>query len=577
MALDAIDAARSALAGGDSEKALALLADRHDPVAMHLRAVALRRLNRIDEARTSFAAALAGSPGDPEVANNFANLLHQTGANEEALSLYDRALSLRPGYRDAKFNKAVLLSKAGHAAPALQLFQDLVADTPGDARAWSGCGTALRRLGRLGEAACAYDNSLQADAQLASARKGRAQIALERGEADAVDRFRHALEVAPGDLSLIHGLVEALEAAGDERATDVLRRALTVHPDWSAGHALMARIAAERGDADPAAALQDAVDKRPGDRDLALSLAATLAAGERWAEALAALPPGADAELAILRAHYLCESGEVGQALALIENHQLMPQAAVIAARAHLRLHEPVRAARLLEGALRTDSDSVAVWAHLELAWRFTGDARSTWLSGQDGLVTVEDIGLGGHERAETAELLRSLHRTRAHPLGQSLRGGTQTRGSLFARTEPVLARLRAAILDAVERYRAQLPPHDPDHPLLRHRDAKLRMTGSWSVRLTDAGFHVGHIHPDGLISAACYIALPDWGSDDGARAGWLELGRPPVELGLALEPLTTIAPIAGRLALFPSFLFHGTRPFLSGERLSVAFDIGVA
>jgi len=25
---------------------------------------------------------------------------------------------------------------------------------------------------------------------------------------------------------------------------------------------------------------------------------------------------------------------------------------------------------------------------------------------------------------------------------------------------------------------------------------------------------------------------------------------------------------------LFPSFLFHGTRPFSAGERLSVAFDL---
>jgi hypothetical protein len=25
---------------------------------------------------------------------------------------------------------------------------------------------------------------------------------------------------------------------------------------------------------------------------------------------------------------------------------------------------------------------------------------------------------------------------------------------------------------------------------------------------------------------------------------------------------------------LFPSFLFHGTRPFLGGERLTVAFDL---
>jgi len=29
-----------------------------------------------------------------------------------------------------------------------------------------------------------------------------------------------------------------------------------------------------------------------------------------------------------------------------------------------------------------------------------------------------------------------------------------------------------------------------------------------------------------------------------------------------------------GRLVLFPSYLYHGTRPFSAGERLSVAFDV---
>jgi outer membrane receptor protein involved in Fe transport len=40
------------------------------------------------------------------------------------------------------------------------------------------------------------------------------------------------------------------------------------------------------------------------------------------------------------------------------------------------------------------------------------------------------------------------------------------------------------------------------------------------------------------------------------------------------LPPLATFEPKPGRLVLFPSFLFHGTRPFKGGERLTVAFDL---
>ena len=76
------------------------------------------------------------------------------------------------------------------------------------------------------------------------------------------------------------------------------------------------------------------------------------------------------------------------------------------------------------------------------------------------------------------------------------------------------------------------------------------------------------------MLSSACYISLPGTtAAFRERREGWLELGRPPSELGLALEPLAVIRPEPGLLALFPSYLFHGTRPFADGERLTVAFD----
>ncbi|WP_205958344.1 putative 2OG-Fe(II) oxygenase [Qipengyuania sediminis] len=572
-----MEAARHALAGGDNEAALRLLAQRQDPDALHLRALAQRRGGRLAEARATFAAARAAAPEDPEIANNYANLLAQLGAHEEALQLYDRALALHPRYRDAAFNKALLLARLGESAPALALLAEIVAQNPRDAPAQSARGTILRGLGRLDAAAAAYEAGLAAHGGLVTALKGRAQIALERGEDDAVDRFRRALRAAPGDPDLVHGYAEALEAAGGGEATGVLERVLETHPEWIAGQLLLARMKAERGDTDYTGGMRAAIAQRPDDRDLALAHAGTLAAGERWSEALSVLPPGDDAELATVKAHYLCEAGHAAEALSAIAVVGCATaNAAVIAARAHFRLGQPDKAAALLERAVDNEPGAMGAWGHLELAWRVLGDPRSAWLSGQDGLVATCDIGIGEGELSQIAALLRRLHRTRAHPLGQSLRGGTQTRGALFARTEPALARLRDALMAAVARYREALPPADAAHPLLRHRDSDLRMSGSWSVRLTDAGYHISHIHSEGLISSACYLALPDPCADD-TRAGWLELGRPPAELGFDLEPLAMIEPRVGRLALFPSFLFHGTRPFPAGERLSVAFDVTAA
>jgi hypothetical protein len=99
-----------------------------------------------------------------------------------------------------------------------------------------------------------------------------------------------------------------------------------------------------------------------------------------------------------------------------------------------------------------------------------------------------------------------------------------------------------------------------------------VQFTGSWSVRLVGGGFHANHVHPMGWLSSALYIALPpDLGKE---QAGWLTLGEPQAELNLDLPPHRMVEPKPGRLALFPSWMWHGTRPFGEGERLTVAFDV---
>jgi len=53
-----------------------------------------------------------------------------------------------------------------------------------------------------------------------------------------------------------------------------------------------------------------------------------------------------------------------------------------------------------------------------------------------------------------------------------------------------------------------------------------------------------------------------------------LELGRPPPDLRIDLPPVAAIEPKLQRCALFPSTLYHGTRRFCGGKRMTVAIDI---
>ncbi|WP_310468749.1 putative 2OG-Fe(II) oxygenase [Sphingomonas sp.] len=155
------------------------------------------------------------------------------------------------------------------------------------------------------------------------------------------------------------------------------------------------------------------------------------------------------------------------------------------------------------------------------------------------------------------------------------MRGGSQTDGPLLSRVDPRVRTLREAIVGAVRRHIDNLPEPDPGHPLLaRPRDRRIRFSGSWSVLLRGGGRHSNHVHPQGWISSALYVALPGRTAGDPPDAGWLTLGEPQAELGLGLPPLRKIEPRPGQLVLFPSWMWHGTVPFAEGERLTVAFDV---
>ena len=242
-------------------------------------------------------------------------------------------------------------------------------------------------------------------------------------------------------------------------------------------------------------------------------------------------------------------------------------------ARHRLRTQDWGAAQSALDRAFRHAPFDGTTWALAGMLWRVTDDRRAEWLHGQQGLVRLIALTDAQTVLPPAIALLEQIHAKATFPIGQSLRGGTQTRGILFNRKEPELAALRDAIMATLDEYRAGLSTADPQHPLLRLANAPWTLAGSWSVRLTGGSdHHASHTHPQGLLSSALYLLLPP--TDDAHGEGALELGRPPPDLRLDLPPLHVIRPEEGHLALFPSTLFHGTTPFAKGARMTVAFDV---
>ena len=574
--------AEQAYVGGNDAVALAALTrvsqlvGEQAPV-LHLTALVHKRLGDRVKAADAFRRARRLTPGDPQIANNHANLLDAMGDVDGALAGYAEALRVAPAFVDARLNRALLLQRLGRGEEALLDLDLAIVAAPADMRLVSARGGVLRDLGRLAEAAEAFNTALRTSPTRATAVVGRARVALERGEADAATRYAAAVATRPDDRELQLGYALAVEAEGGPSAIPILEAALAQSPGWIEGHEQLARMRSESGDHDdPARSFRTALATAPGDVALHFAHWRTLLRSGRPLEALRAIDAACGSfsetpDLLLVEALAASEAGDHLRAERVFDRLSDTPDIASARARHVLRRGDPERAATLLERVIDERSDDLAAWAHLSLAWRLTGDDRLHWLCTQPGLYGEMDLDVP--ELPALADLLRSLHRTRAHPIGQSLRGGTQTRGRLFARAEPELAALQRSFEAAIARHIAALPPRDERHPLLRHRNTPLRIVGSWSVRLTASGYHVNHVHPGGALSSAFYVSLPpDLGGGDG-RDGWLDLGSPPAELGLDLPPLASIEPKPGRLALFPSYLFHGTRPFQSGERLTVAFD----
>ena len=548
------------------------------PEDYRAQAVAAARGGDLAGARAIMERGLAEHPGNAALANSAGNLAMQAGAAEDAAAMFARAAGAEPASLEYATNHAIALSRLERHTQAVAALRPLSAAGMADRRYCSVRAAAERAAGNLAEAQVLYDRALALEPGNARALHGRARVAVERGQADAVARFEAALAANRGEADLWLGLAQSLDAAGERsRAQEIAEQLVAQAPHWLDALRFLAQLRLAAGETDFTAPYAEAERRVPGDPAIPFAHAEVLAgldhavaAAEVAAAARRRFPE--NGALALLEAVHRGSAGQDDLAEAIWTTLADASATRFLhEARHRIRLHQIDRAGNLLDRASQGTPWSVEVWALRGIVWRMAGDDRANWLHGQDGLMQMRP--LPGREQVLDAArpLLHRLHDGSPLPLGQSLRGGTQTRGRLFDRAEGELRALHDALWAAAEDYRAGLPPADATHPLLRHRDEPWRITGSWSVRLSHGGdHHTSHIHPQGLLSSALYVQLPELGVDEGL----LELGRPAPDLRLDLGPLAQITPREGHLALFPSTLYHGTTPFGEGTRMTVAFDV---
>jgi tetratricopeptide (TPR) repeat protein len=390
---------------------------------------------------------------------------------------------------------------------------------------------------------------------------GSAQIAANLGcFAEAEAGFRAVLSREPGDERARRGLARTLFAGAE--GVDGALKAI----DEGLAHRWTPALASFKGSllgqagrpAEALAVMLDSLRRQPGSPELLAGAAAAAALDGQpevalaYAEAALRLAP-TDEALAVVVVEALLGVGDAASALALVE---------------------PLRRAAPL------DQKRIALQA---TAWRLLGNDRARALHDYDRFVrtyTLEppqgwaslDAFLG-----DLARTLHAVHDGQGATLDQSVRGGTQTNVDLTRSRDPLIRALFGALERPIGDYVARLDRSGDllAEPLTARNRGGFAFSGAWSVRLQPgAGRHVNHTHPQGWLSSAFYIDLPE-AVGAGGQEGWIQFGEPGCPTRPALGPEHKVRPEPGGLVLFPSYMWHGTRPFGGTEtRLTFAFDV---
>lgn len=578
----------------DARQALSPLVANPPPNidALMLLGMVMRGTQQIVQAVTYFSSAHDLAPDNPQILNVYANALAAVGDVQTAIDKFCESISARPDVLESHINLALVAVQDGRHQFALDTVEFGLENFPDNARLLAIQAMALRNADRIGEALSVFRLALTADPNRALTHRNYAATLMAAGDPGAAAlEFSEAARLGLNDRETYLGWAAArLEQGEVDAALAMYKQVIAALPFDDEAARAIARISFEYQ------ARSDAFEHY---RATAQKFPTNIHAWLRWVAAALSHNCFAEAHDAAstalfhfpdatpLMAAKLYASGMMGEPANVLgdllstvhrkdgdQYRDLLIQVAIKAGDGRLAAQQ----AEIM--TTRTPLDQSG-WAYLATAWRMLGDEREHWLCDYERLIggqfvnPINAFSATEGFTAQVAETLNTLHKTLAAPGDQSLRGGTQTSGSLFDRQDATIQALKRGVTEAVQSYIVALPKNR-DHPYLQRISNRFGFSGSWSVKLKAQGHHVPHFHGQGWISSAYYARLPDsLGAGENDTDGWIGFGQPPSIYGLDHTPRKLVKPQEGLLVLFPSYMWHGTLPFVGDQyRLAAAFDV---
>jgi tetratricopeptide (TPR) repeat protein len=561
-----------------------------DPQLLNLGGLIRLQQQRTQEAAALFTHARDRDPRQAQYEFHLGRARAALGEETEAIAAYRAAIKLKSDLAEAYLELAALQQRSGRLEDAEATCRNLLRKMPGNDRAKLALGMVMMQLGRPAEAEVLLRRALSGKPEAgmqAALRNGFAwSLRRQNKHIEALAEFEAAKRLDP---TLPFVDIQRAEILQDlkryDEAIAIFREGLAREPLNYQLHDFYNNLLYRLNATDD---YLKSYDRAPQSRELLLGKAWFLSREKRaeeahalYAQVLARDPADPVALNGV--AATLAQAGRHDAAAtafdALLAGRGNDPDICNNAAEVALMCRDPQKALGLYQRSLQLSPHNQASLAGISVALRMMGDERDELLNGYDTLIQVFDLeppeGFSGMAEfnAELNDYLDRLHPGTREYLSQSLRGGTQTPARMFGAGHDLVDRLQVRIDEAVGRYIAELK-QDDTHPFLSRRARGFRHTGSWSSRLNDCGFHVNHMHPMGWISSCYYVAVPQAAKNETARQGWIKFGEPSFDVDLANPIRRAIQPVAGRLVLFPSYMWHGTVPFHDAQaRTTIAFD----
>lgn len=602
-----------------------------DMDSMLRKAYQLLREGQLDQCEELCRTAPASQREHPDFLLLFAELRERQGQLKIAESLYERLISswpkqaryqliigkfmraqgrvdkaerhlrlcieIEPTYLDAKYHLALLLLSSERQREAVNLGKSLVSSKNKVAAYWELLAAALQRDEQPHEAAIVCEQGLRHCAKNPRLQYSLAQLLRQNCDFErAASAYEKAKSFGFQSPALYENYSEALsEAKKPMQALMAIREGTMLYPDNAHLHRLAARIHAESGaDGDSIEFLWRSARLQISNASLWFTLIDLLRRQGRHDEAskaIAEVPdhivnthPGIQTMQAKDLAHARDGSGAIKRFEQLISRHPDDSYVLLSFVTTLIEFGFAARAADICRRILTNDPFDQLALAHLEVCLRLTGTENTDWLVDYERMIFLstisvpEDYADNDNFFVRLRETLDDLHHARSRPLEQSVRGGTQTNGFLFRHPNPLLVALKRQLQIEIARCVVAFP-QVPGHPFWSRaspnaRPDDIKFSGAWSVRLGSRGFHANHIHPTGWLSGVLYVSVPNYTKNE-ELGGNIQFGAPLDELRTNLKPKRFIEPNVGTLALFPSYMWHGTIPFHADEtRMTIAFDI---